>query len=104
MVLKMLGLRKQEDSKFECFFELVQETAKKQGCVFFADCGEGREFATETMEGEDLSGWLIPIRFADRFEQHFLKDEIDEEWTDFVTFAIWHKTLAGIIIKFQNLD
>lgn len=31
----MRGLRKQEDSKFEKFFEIIQSAAKRKGCVFF---------------------------------------------------------------------
>ena len=100
----MQGLRKREDSRFERFFALVQEQAKRENCIFFLDCGEGRDFSSEMMEGEDLSGWLIPTPIAAKFERQFLKDEIAEEWTKYVAFAIWEETTVGIQIRFQNFD
>lgn len=103
-VLRMQGLRRQENGKFERFFSLVQETAKKQHCVFFLDCGEGRDFLTQTMEGEDLSGWLIPQNSVQEFERQFRADHIDEKWFAFFTFAIWHETPDGIGIEFKIFD
>lgn len=101
-MLEMRGLRKQEDSKFEKFFAIVQAAAKKEGCVFFADCGEGRELETEDLSGEDLSGWLIPEDKADQFEAYFLDDDIPEEWHELITFAIWRNGPDGVAISFQQ--
>lgn len=67
----MRELRTQENKKFEHFFQLVRNKAQKQHCIFFVDCGEGQEFVCEDMEGEDLSGWLIPDEDADRFQIEF---------------------------------
>lgn len=100
----MQGLRKQEDKKFERFFEIVQKTAKTRGCIFFADCGEGRDFATETMEGEDLSGWLIPMQMVEPFEKQFTEGKIDESWMEFIVFAIWRRSPTGIAIDFRTYD
>ena len=52
----MKGLRSQESEKFNRFWDLVQDEAATQGCVFFGDCGEGRDLVTEELEGENFSG------------------------------------------------
>ena len=46
----MKGLRSQESEKFNRFWDLVQDEAATQGCVFFGDCGEGRDLVTEELE------------------------------------------------------
>lgn len=98
----MRGLRKQEDSKFEKFFGIVQSAAKRKGCVFFLDCGEGRDLETEDLSGEDLSGWLIPEGKADKFEKEFLARNVREVWNEFIAFATWHSGPNGINISFQQ--
>ncbi len=85
----MIGLRTCEGKKFEKFFELVQQEAKKKGGVFFADCGEGNEFSNDHMEGENLSGWLIPIEIAEEFEKEFLEKTDPEGWDKFLCWALW---------------
>ena len=50
----MLGLKTQESLKFNRFWQLIQDTARNFGCVFFGFAGEGRDFETPTMEGEDF--------------------------------------------------
>lgn len=100
----MQGLRTQEGERFERFFALVQEAAKKRQCVFFLNCGEGRELTTKTMEGEDLFGWLIPESLVNAFEKRFLDDSLSEDWDDFLFFAIWEQTAKGIEIRFQCFD
>lgn len=98
----MRGLRKREDSKFEKFFEIVQDAAKRKGCVFFLDCGEGRDLETEDLSGEDLSGWLIPEGKAGQFEKEFLGGNIREAWNEFIAFATWHSGPNSINISFQQ--
>lgn len=98
----MRGLRKQEDSKFEQFFEIVQAAAKREGCVFFLDCGEGRDLETNDLSGEDLSGWLIPVGKAERFEEEFLAGNVQEAWNEFMVFAMWHNGPGDIGISFQK--
>ncbi len=58
------------------------------------DTGEGREYITDDMEMEDLSGWLIPLERSEEFMQHWAKEEfphnIPDELDDtFYVFAIW---------------
>ena len=97
----MQGLRTQETSKFIEFFKIVQTEANRQGFVFFLDAGDGRDFETDTLEGEDLQGWLIPKDKADEFQKQFNKGQTDEEWDDFYAFAVWKLKNKKISIKFE---
>lgn len=85
----MQGLRGQESNKFYNFFKIVQDAAHKKGCVFFADAGDGHDFETTTLEGEDLSGWLIPKKKVSEFEPFWEKDDVSDDWSDFFGFAVW---------------
>ncbi len=86
----MVGLRTCEGEKFERFFELVQKEALKQGKVFFLDSGEGHDFDNGFMEGENISGWLIPTEKADEFEKEYMKIHDDPEgWYDYFCWAEW---------------
>ena len=85
----MQGLRTQETSKFEKFFAIVQDTAQKIGCVFFFDAGDGRDFETDTIEGEDLMGWLIPNDRLPEFEQEWKNGDVSDDWSDFFVWAVW---------------
>ena len=98
----MRELRTQEENNFIKFFEIVRAEAKKRDCVFFLDCGEGREIITDDMEGEDLSGWLIPENKADSFQKEFVAWDVSEKWNDNVVFAIWKKEKNGISITFER--
>lgn len=97
----MRGLRKPESSKFEKFFELVQQKAKENGCVFFLDFGEGRDFANDQMEGEDLCGWLVPERLADTFEKEWSSGKLDQ-WNDFIRWVDWSLEGQTITIAFSE--
>lgn len=98
----MRGLRTQENAKFNVFFGLVQKTAQKINSIFFMDCGEGRDFETPDMEGEDMSGWLIPKEQANVFEKEFLDNNVSDEWSDFISFAIWEKAGDKVSVKFKQ--
>lgn len=98
----MRELRTQEGRKFERFFSLVRDAADKAGCIFFVDCGEGRELFTDDMEGEDLSGWLIPKEQATVFEKEFRSRDVSEKWNDRVFFAIWSQKDNNIVINFES--
>ena len=98
----MRELRTQEGRKFERFFSLVRDASDKVGCIFFVDCGEGRELFTEDMEGEDLSGWLIPKEKAAVFEKEFRSGDVSEEWNDRVFFATWSQKDNSIAINFES--
>lgn len=97
----MRGLRTQETSKFINFFAIVQNAAKKRGCVFFLDAGDGRDFDNERLEGEDLMGWLIPDDKAGHFEKEWLKGDVSDDWSDFYLWAIWENA-ENPTIKFEQ--
>jgi hypothetical protein len=91
-----------EDARFVKFFNVIQKKANQIGCIFFADSGEGRDVIMDEMDGEDVSGWLIPFADADAFEKQWLigNDFIaDRFWVSF-TFARWEITPNGLEINF----
>lgn len=98
----MKGLRTQESEKFNKFFAVVQAEAKKRDAVFFADAGDGNEFATPTMEGENIMGWLIPTERVEEFEPLWKKGEEDDGWTEFFVWAIWTKDGDAVSIRFEE--
>ena len=99
----MVGIRSQENNKFVCFFERLQKEADNNGCVFFLDCGEGREFSTDILEGEDLTGWLIPKSKADEFGRLFADDANLDEWSEYLTFCEWSLDHGSLSFRFEKL-
>ena len=93
----MQRLRTQENDKFMNFFSIVQKYAENQGCAFFLDAGDGREFETDVLEGEDLMGWLIPQNKLKEFEKEWKSGSISDDWSDFFVWAIWENTVTPII-------
>lgn len=90
-------------NQFDLFFELVQNAAKIKGYQFFMDSGEGRDFTTEEMEGEDLFGWLIPEECVPEFQKEWMSQKgINDQWDDYMTFALWEKEGNDIKIIFRN--
>ncbi len=102
----MRGLKTQESKLFERYWELVQNAAAGEGCVFFGYAGEGREFATTDMEGEDFGGWLVPIRNADAFEKLWMKDTKPlfqgNVLGSVFTFAVWEKHGGSVSVSFED--
>lgn len=98
----MLGLRTQESEQFNEFWSLIIDTAKKEKAVFFGDCGEGRDFSNDEMEGEDFSGWLIPEDKSEEFKKQWENGVIDDKWNDFIRFAIWNNINNTINIEFKR--
>lgn len=98
----MKGLRTQESKKFINFFSLVQDTALENNCVFFLDSGDGNEFKTETMEGENLQGWLIPFTKAEEFEKIWKNKNESDEWVEFFCWAEWKIEDGNVKVIFIN--
>jgi hypothetical protein len=98
----MQGLRTQESDKFNKFWLLIQEQAAKKGMVFFGDCGEGNDFETEDMEGENFCGWLIPQDKVKEFEPNWKDDNVADEWSDNMTWVEWKKEKGKVSIEFNN--
>lgn len=98
----MQGLRTQEGKKFNEFFSLVQEEAKKRKAVFFCDCGQGDVFENDSIECEDLCGWLIPNSKVDEFEPHFLNNsEKQKDFDDFYCFVDFEVDGDSVKIKIE---
>ncbi len=98
----MRGLRTQESEKFNIFFALIQKEAEKKNHIFYADAGDGNDFETEDMEGENMMGWLIPTEKAPEFESLWKKSEVGDEWADFYVWAVWSKEQGNIRIHFEQ--
>lgn len=98
----MQGLRTQENEKFNKFWNIVQKEAKSQGKKFFCDCGEGREFFLEDIEGEDLRGWLIPMDKADEFQPEWENDNVSDKWIDNIFWTEWKDTDGIISVEFNT--
>lgn len=96
----MQGLRTQETSKFEKFFSIVQDAANKKGSVFFLDAGDGRDFETNALEGEDLMGWLIPLDKTTDFTKEWETGDVSDDWSDSFAWAKWENA-NDPTIKFE---
>lgn len=94
----MKGLKTQEEKKFEKYFALVEEEAKKRNCVFFAYAGEGNVTETNDLECEDMMGWLIPAEKSDEFERVW-KESHSDSMPGFDDFFCWaeYKFIDGHI-------
>ena len=105
----MRGLRTNEGAKFEKYFYIVQEEAKKLGGVFFSETGEGRDLDLEDIEVCDLGGWLVPFDQADEFEALYLgrKDkEIwdNERWDNMYIFVDYMFDGNSVSVKFDKYE
>lgn len=98
----MRGLKTHESDKFNVFFALIQDEAKKHNAVFFAHAGDGNDFESPTMEGENVMGWLVPNDKVKEFEPLWKADEVDDNWVDFFTWAVWRDENGEIKIAFED--
>lgn len=92
-------------TKEERFFELIQKEAKKHNAKFFVSSGEGHEIINNELDGEDFSGWLIPLDKTEAFVEVLKKaegKEFDDKWMKFFIFAIWREKSNGIKIEFKD--
>jgi hypothetical protein len=98
----MQGLRTQENDKFLKFWDLVQTAAKEKNAIFFLDTGEGHDFETPDMEGECLSGWLVPVSRSAEFEKDWMKGSefVPPEFSDICLIAKWEIIDNSISIRF----
>jgi hypothetical protein len=100
----MRGLRTQETKKFNAFFELVQNKAHEREAVFFLESGDGNDFETDVMAGEDLQGWLVPLSKADEFEAEWKAGAEDDKWVEFFCWAEWFTRKNAIDVRFTGSD
>lgn len=105
----MRGLRTNEVAKFEKYFAIIEEEAKRLGGVFFSETGEGRDLDLEDIEVCDLAGWLVPFDQADEFEALYLggKDkEIwdSDRWDDMYIFVDYILDGDNVSVKFDKYE
>jgi len=105
----MRGLRTNEGAKFEKFFAIIEEEAKRLGGVFFSETGEGRDLDLEDIEVCDLGGWLVPFDQADEFEALYLgrkdKEIWDKErWDNTYIFVDYMFDGNSVSVKFDKYE
>ena len=105
----MRWLRTNEGAKFEKYFAIIEEEARKLGGVFFSETGEGRDLDLEDIEVCDLAGWLVPFDQADEFEALYLgrKDkEIwdNDRWDDMYIFVDYILDGDNVSVKFDKYE
>jgi len=105
----MRGLRTNEGAKFEKYFAIIEEEAKRLGGVFFSETGEGRDLDLEDIEICDLAGWFVPFDQADEFEALYLgrKDkEIwdSDRWDDMYIFVDYILDGDNVSVKFDKYE
>lgn len=92
-----------DDARFVRFFSLIQNKAMENGSVFFSWSGEGHEIMTDELDGEDMSGWLVPFDESDEFEIQWMSglDAIGDKFDDMFVFARWREENGSIVIEFS---
>jgi hypothetical protein len=103
----MRGIKSQKSDRFYRFFQLIQDEAARQNAVFFVFAGEGNDIDLPELEGEDMSGWLIPQDRVAEFEPAWTKDHSMsalEQWSDFFTWAVWEEHGGTVTISFETYD
>lgn len=105
----MRGLRTNEGAKFEKYFAIIEEEAKRLGGVFFSETGEGRDLDLEDIEICDLAGWLVPFDQADEFEALYLgrKDKEmwdSDRWDDMYIFVDYILDGDNVSVKFDKYE
>lgn len=100
----MLGLRTQrdnDDKEFCRFFEVVQQAASEQGCVFFLDTAECRMGTIGDIDCEELSGWLVPNEKVDDFKKVWEAwGDVDGDFNDLFCFTEWSDNNGAVRIEF----
>lgn len=98
----MVGLRTQESTEFEKFFELVQAKANEEECTYFLDSEDGNEATIQNMELCDLWGWKIPKDKIEEFKPIWENDEVDDDWIDYFVAVEWQVINKKIEIDFVD--
>lgn len=89
-------------TKEDNFWNFIQSEAQKHGSAFFLSSGEGRDFETETMKGEDYFGWLIPLGKVNEFRRDSQSETLLNSWNKYQKFVIWENNNGKISIEFKS--
>lgn len=93
-----LGIRFQadaDDKRFMRYFDLVQQSARERGHVFFLDTVDDHCVDTEEMDLGDLAGWLVPNSGADEFSERFATLGLTDDDAELYAFAVWELDERG---------
>ena len=104
--LERLGFVGDETPEFLKFWDIVQDAAKRKNAVFIIYSLEGHSFAMEGIEGEESSGWLVPIEEAENFANIWRKtrdknDLFDLPWGEYFVFTACHIENDEIVVEFK---
>jgi hypothetical protein len=89
-------------TKEDEFWNFIQSESAKLGSAFFLSSGEGRDFETETMKGEDYFGWLIPLEKVNKFRCDSRQESLLDNWNKYLKFVIWEKNDDKISVEFKS--
>ena len=54
------------------------------------------------MEGEELTGWLIPFDKAIEYELIWKVHQEDDKWIDYFVFVYWEERDQKIVVRFES--
>lgn len=101
----MIGLRTSESESFNRFFEIVQDKARTEGCIYYLESGDGNDAIIYGMEVCDLWGWLVPYDKCAEFERIWINHQEDDDWIDYFISAEWEQDVDGkVLVNFVNYD
>jgi len=94
------------DQREDNFWEIVQQEAKKRGCVFFIESVSGKDFEFGDFQCDEIFGWLIPQSMENEFKPLWEKDEADEaqEWDPFFVLEKWKIEGDSVLIDFEKFE
>ena len=96
----MLTLEEKENN----FWNIVQEKAKEQGCMFFMDVPSGKEVETDELDAFDTFGWLIPDKHVEAFRNDIINGTHDSgKWDQFFVNEVFDISEDGVAIEFRIL-
>lgn len=104
---RILGIARDSDESagFIKYMHAVQDAAAEQGMAFFVEAGDGNEFELDDIEGEDLSGWLVPLEKAEEFQELCWAGDFKacNAFEGAVScFAEWEIEESGLSIEFKT--
>ena len=101
----MQGLRTCESESFIKYFEIVQDKARTEGCIYYLESEDGRDAFINDMEVCDLWGWLVPFDKCSEIEKIWKEHKESDEWIDYFVSAEWVQASDGLIyVNFVDYD
>ncbi len=101
----MRGLRTPLDKRSENYFSLVENAAKRKGCIFFLECETGmHDLELPEYSLFDAGGWLVPEKDVEAFAKDYeeYKEDSTDRWDAYFCWAKWEYENGEITIRFKN--